>query len=263
MVKIIGKHGTMSINRRERMTRNESHVLRFERCPACARLGNDRSGDNLAVYSDGHTYCFRCGHGSGRTKIQIQNEDASGIIGTNSIVLPHDVSSEIPYAGLQWLRQYQLTRRDLIANHVMWSEKLSRIIFPYFDQTGLLAWQGRYIGEEKKAKWFSQGNIHEIIHTLNVKHTAVLVEDIISAIKVSQHTGAIPIFGSSISMKQWLQLRRIVNDFVLWLDPDMRQKSIKMAEMGRLLGANVVCIFSEKDPKEHTHEEIDKLLETV
>ncbi len=33
-----------------------------ERCPACASMGRDRSGDNMAVYDDGHKYCFSCGH---------------------------------------------------------------------------------------------------------------------------------------------------------------------------------------------------------
>ena len=40
------------------MITNDSHVIRKEACPECRSIGNDRSGDNLAVYSDGHTYCF-------------------------------------------------------------------------------------------------------------------------------------------------------------------------------------------------------------
>lgn len=48
----------------------ETTVVRKEQCPKCAELGNDSSGDNLAVYSDGHTHCFGCGHhtnGNGTT----------------------------------------------------------------------------------------------------------------------------------------------------------------------------------------------------
>ena len=33
-----------------------------ERCPACASIGRDRSGDNLAIYDDGGKYCFSCGY---------------------------------------------------------------------------------------------------------------------------------------------------------------------------------------------------------
>jgi hypothetical protein len=143
----------------------------------------------------------------------------------------------------------------------MWSEREQRIIFPYFDQTGLLAWQGRYVGKENKAKWWSQGKIHEIIHPINVnKREAVLVEDIISAIKVSKVKGAIPLFGSSISGKHFLRLKKVVDRVWIWLDPDMRSKSLKMANLGKLLGLDTHVIFSDHDPKEHSQEEIDKLL---
>lgn len=33
-----------------------------ERCPNCAAEGRDTSADNLAVYNDGHKYCYSCGY---------------------------------------------------------------------------------------------------------------------------------------------------------------------------------------------------------
>jgi twinkle protein len=38
----------------------ESKVINRKRCPACAAQGNDTSGNNLAVYDDGHSYCYAC-----------------------------------------------------------------------------------------------------------------------------------------------------------------------------------------------------------
>jgi twinkle protein len=35
-------------------------VIRKEQCPGCVQLGQDKSGDNLAVYDDGSSYCFAC-----------------------------------------------------------------------------------------------------------------------------------------------------------------------------------------------------------
>lgn len=37
-------------------------VLHHEQCPQCAANGNDRSRDNMAVYSDGGKHCFACGY---------------------------------------------------------------------------------------------------------------------------------------------------------------------------------------------------------
>ena len=39
-----------------------SNVINKEQCPACASRGQDNSCDNLAVYDDGHKYCFACKH---------------------------------------------------------------------------------------------------------------------------------------------------------------------------------------------------------
>lgn len=236
---------------------SESYVLRKEQCPKCRELGNDRSMDNLAVYSDGHSFCFRCGHTTGRS---IFSTKVARVEPT--VVLPHDVVSEIPAAAKQWLGRYQLSRLDLQPHHLMWSEQWSRLIFPYFDATGLLAWQGRYIGEDTtKAKWFSQGKIHEIIHPVKVtKREAVLVEDIVSAIKVSRFKGAIPIFGSSVSNKQLLRLKTVVDKVWYYLDPDMRAKSVKLSAIANLLGLRSSVIFSDKDPKEHTNEELEYIL---
>ena len=239
------------------MLSSDSHVIRKEPCPECRRIGNDKSGDNLAVYSDLHCYCFRCGYSSGRKSFTRTEQKP-----TSQIVLPSDVTMELPFAAKDWLKQYQLTRLDTNRNHVMWSDKWSRIIFPYFNEVELLAWQGRYVGEDKtKAKWFSQGKIHEIIHPLQVhQRQAVLVEDIVSAIKVSKICGAIPIFGSSVSTKQILRLKSIVDEVWFWLDPDMRGKSLKLAHISNTLGLTAHTIFSDKDPKEHT---IDFIADTI
>ena len=239
------------------MLSSDSHVIRKEPCPECRRIGNDRSGDNLAVYSDLHCYCFRCGYSSGRKSFTRTEQKP-----TSQIVLPSDVTTELPFEAKDWLKQYQLTRLDTNRNHIMWSDKWSRIIFPYFNESELLAWQGRYVGEDKsKAKWFSQGKIHEIIHPIKVvARKAILVEDIVSAIKLSNYTGAIPLFGSSLSTQQILRLKTVVNEVWLWLDPDVRNKSVKFAHVCNLLGLTAHVIFSDKDPKEHDHTDIANIL---
>lgn len=247
------------------MITNDSHVIRKEACPECRRLGHDKSGDNLAVYSDGHTHCFRCAYGTGRKSFTTTARP-----NPTAIVLPADVTTELPFEARDWLQQYQLARLDLNRNHVMWSERWSRIIFPYFNESELLAWQGRYIpcGKNKvdingkiPAKWFSQGKIHEIIHPIGVKNRqAVLVEDIVSAIKVSRHMGAIPIFGSSISTKQILRLKTICDILYVWLDKDIQQKAVKLSHTIGLLGLQSRTIITDLDPKLVEHEEIERIL---
>jgi len=44
----------------------QSKLVRRERCPACEKNGRDNSGDNLAIYDDGHSYCYSCGYREGK-----------------------------------------------------------------------------------------------------------------------------------------------------------------------------------------------------
>jgi len=70
---------------------SESTVVRRDRCPACASNGADRSGDNLAVYSDEHVHCFKCGYhrgGNGKVTETIQSKLGNAINGSFSD-LPH------------------------------------------------------------------------------------------------------------------------------------------------------------------------------
>lgn len=47
-----------------------SKVIAKEQCPACASHGRDTAQDNLAVYDDGHKYCFSCKHYSNGDKMK-------------------------------------------------------------------------------------------------------------------------------------------------------------------------------------------------
>ena len=38
----------------------KNDFIRHEACPACRKVGTDTDGDNLARYSDGSAYCFKC-----------------------------------------------------------------------------------------------------------------------------------------------------------------------------------------------------------
>ncbi len=41
---------------------NNERVEKRSQCPRCAEEGRDTSQDNLATYTDGHSYCFSCGY---------------------------------------------------------------------------------------------------------------------------------------------------------------------------------------------------------
>lgn len=250
---------------------NETYLVRQERCPECARLGNDNGKNNLAVYSDGHTYCF-AGHGLlsspskiGSFRATLANE-SNQQVEENQIVLPNDCDVSYPHRAIEWVGQYQLTRNDLLSNRVLWSESMKRLIFPVYGEKDIIAWQGRYFGEETgKVKWFGKGNLKDTFNILGNKSSnkLILVEDIISAIKVSRFTSAMPLYGNNVGIERFKRLYKLIDrktQVVIWLDPDMRQKSITEHRRGILCGIDTRIIYSDKDPKEHNYEEIKNIL---
>ena len=246
-----------------------SNFVRHERCPKCAAEGKDRHGDNLAVFDDGSQFCFSCGfHTSskGITKLKASSQNGD-TISTRTVCLPRDCTLELPGLARNYLRNYSLTEEDINVNRIMWSEEYQRVIFPYFDGGGLLGWQGRYLGNNSsKRKWFSQGDLKDIINicqgprTDTNQRSITLVEDIISAIRVGHTNPAAPLFGSHLATKTALRYNKLYDNIILWLDKDKELYSIQVARKLREIGIPCRSVITNKDPKEYSDTAIVDIL---
>lgn len=232
-------------------------------CPECAKRGKDNHKDNLAIFDSGAVYCFSCGY---RQKQPIKYKPT---IETNKIItLPWDITYKLPNNIVQYLNAFYLTKQEIKENYIFWSNSTERVCFPIFSKDKhLLAWQGRYLGEDKtKPKWFSQGNLNEIIHIIKPKRYSnlVLTEDIISAIRVGSQENfcASPLFGSHINIKKLYRYNFAVrpNRIFLWLDKDKEKESHKFTQTARQMGLPCVTIVTDRDPKIYTQIEIKKIL---
>ena len=246
-----------------------SYVVKKQQCPSCAKLGKDNSHDNLAIYSDHHTYCYSCGFSSYPSKTKNYGKTSEQALPEpNMLFLPEDCTTEYPTRTLKWINQYELTKNDLLLHNVLWSESISRLIFPIYGSNGsLIAWQGRDFmvpPRDKKDKWYGRGNLRDTFNILGNKGDClVLVEDIISAIKVSKFVRAMPLYGSSIGRERFKRLYILCEEphkVYIWLDPDKRTEALKESKLGQLYGLKTHPIFSKADPKEHTYESIKEIL---
>ena len=92
-------------------------------CPRCRSNGKDRSGDNLALYPDGHSYCYSCGYWEiSPLRKRIENKMTSSNVIT-IVKLPDDTTGYLPIEAAQWLRQYGITAQEVEKHKFMWSEK--------------------------------------------------------------------------------------------------------------------------------------------
>ena len=244
-------------------------IVSKDRCPKCAELGKDTKGDNLVSYSDGHSYCYGCGY-----TLSSSTRKLSNFINNNSqpppvkhkVFLPSDCTFEYPISALEWVGQYEVKTGYLLRNRVMWSPSKERLIFPIIGgEEDYLAYVGRNFNlSDGKPKWVGYGDLKNTYHLIGEsKGTLVLCEDIISAIKLSSITQAMPIFGNHIGIERWKRIFKIVSrevQCIIWLDPDMRVKSLREGALGASIGLDTRVVFSDKDPKEHTYNEIKEIL---
>lgn len=220
---------------------------------ACPRCG---SRDNLAVYTD-HEYCFGCGY---TIFYNYHNRRLDNVKDTtNKIVsLPEDIVPFIPAVADEWLRHYDLTQTELIVNRVVWSEYRKLLIFPHFDDKNFLfGWQGRYFGDNKEhPKWTGKGNFKEQIKLwgdlTTVKDTSIIiVEDIISTIKLSRSYISSCLFGSNIYINKYITIYNTYKpkEFIIWLDKDKEKESRLFSLQLNKLGIPCRVISTDLDPK--------------
>jgi hypothetical protein len=216
-------------------------------------MGQDRSGNNLAVYSDSHKHCFACGYyvrgdivEAYKQKQEVKKDAISYFVRSN----------HFNPKGLIYLKKYGLTDKEIHDNY-FWCEN------------GFLVFDGGKYQNARNftglgVKYISRGLIrgNEKIFLQNTqKDDVVVAEDAISAIKISRTCNSVPIHNSIIPLELILRLSKQFKNLFIWLDRDKAKESFKEAKKAELYFDKVRIIWSEKDPKEYSDIEIKNYLE--
>lgn len=267
-----------------------------EQCPRCSSRGHDSRGDNLVVYDDGGKHCFACGlhvfpkHYSVRSiREPVRTE--------NKAILPYDFTEDVPARAWKWLLQYGMPMSHW-RGKVGWSEHHQRLVFLVGHPLQFSI--GRYIPPEGAVKapnrpvesltggWIGQGSLEDInalkraerkwyvwgdshahaeLWTAPDSRVVVLVEDIVSANKVQGvgHSSTMALFGTNPFHPAFLWALRQGNlPIILWLDKDQELPMRATASRLELLtGCIVVCVTTERDPKELSEKIIQKTLDNA
>jgi len=182
----------------------------------------------------------------------------------SATVGPEGWSNTIPERAYNWLTSYELSLNEILNNKIQWDESRQLLIFPVYSPSGdLVMYQGRYFGEnEKHPKYLTFGpvvgtyNIHWCSNPL-IDDCVVVVEDFISAIKVSRVVTSMPMFGSNLNTKQIGVLATLFSKIIWWLDPDKQGEYPKLVNRASLFFDPVHCVYSDLDPKYYSTKEIE------
>lgn len=233
-------------------------------CPNCRKKGADKSGDNLIKYSDGHSFCFACKYFErGERSFVPPSHDVE-----QQIRLPHDCQPDLPYEPANWLAKYEITRSEVQNNHIMWSPSRKMLVFPFYgeDEGDLLGWQGRYFDGSGR-KYYTSGTVDSIFAYQNLTAASesgiIIVEDVVSSIKVGRYGCSIPLFGSRIPMTKRAHLRIVSEKLTIWLDYDKRVDAYAYADMMQMLGYKTLVIITKQDPKEIDDDELENIVKGI
>lgn len=235
------------------------------------RLYIKRLPDNTVL-----AYCHHCGlSGYYKEKIRNIHRVAKPSVGEINVLakdlrLPKDVlkdETRWPITATWWLLKYGITNDEVKKHGIVYSPSIDRLLLPLYMDGDYIGWQGRSLTQNRDVpKYITQvdsnrpdGNCGSYRVGLN-QDTAVLVEDIISAIKVSRVVDSIALIGSHPTPEviNWIA-KRYKNIFI-WLDndkPEVIKMQNKLHSLFRVLvPGKVKLILTDKDPKEYSTEEI-------
>jgi len=242
-----------------------SKFLYHESCPQC------NSKDNLGVFDDGHKWCFGCGYfEAGHTNVKaIHNPEQ--IKQYNPKAYPYDADNYIPAECLRWLVSCNIGY-DKIARYGIQYSPSQQVVCWKVKAYGekLLGWQGRTFNPTATVKYLSHGNIREepcILGNLSTDGVAayesevvVLCEDYLSAINIAEMYPAIPLFGCTCHLNVLQGVAKRFKQVWVWLDSDKLDNARQIAFKASLLGLTTRVIYTAKDPKYYSKEQIMEIV---
>lgn len=99
-------------------------------------------------------------------------------------------------------------------------------------------------------------------HAYDPKRPVVLVEDVISAMKVAHQYVAVSLMGSYITMSDLFEIEKVTDNVILALDRDASAKALAFKTKYRFIAPNLRVLLLQKDLKYATDGEINEFVES-
>lgn len=239
--------GVVRINHDSPTCKGDSKSMRIERkedgtiTAICFRCGNYGVHSSTKTVRDIKAVCSSVGEGERRDV---------GEVGT---VITH--LYDWPIKPLHWIRQYGITDKEISAYQIAYSETQRRVILPIWWQGEKVGYQLRRIYDDDKGPKYitrTTGGPGFMSFGCIPTDKIVIVEDIISAIKVGRHEQALALMSTSITQRMKLVLSKY-GMFYIWLDMDNEQVISNAIKLLKTLGifGTTKLLYTPNDPKEY------------
>lgn len=220
------------------------------------RLWIANNGDHV-VY-----YCHHCGEkASTKAKGSLFHETVKTPYNSpKDVQCPVDCALRLPGEALLFLFKYGISPEDLKYHRISYSPSLNRVVFPIInDQQELVHWQGRALGNGKP-KWLGNtGTAQPWYSDIEGPRTIVIVEDIISAIKVNHIINSVALLGTYIKDHDFQLIAETFDKVFVWFDADATGKALRLTNRFSLY-TKAHTLMTPQDPKCYSDEEIRNLV---
>lgn len=213
----------------------------------------------------------------------VRAQSEADVVASASAALPTQDAmyhpKDWPVDARVWFYKAGINNDDIAALRAFWSPRMRRLVVPYYTLSGDAAWIARDVAWTKMStrpkylfpEGVSRGGGAVFARDPDAEPTGVvIVEDVLSAFRVSQDTDldGIAAQGTSLDRNALARIAMVSNmrrvPVFTWLDPDrygqMGAARIR-TQLGNM-GVTVRNIVSARDPKLHEPHEIREALET-
>lgn len=222
-------------------------MSRFK-CNECGALRG------CAEYPDG-TYCHSCSAKEFNVKLVSWGSE---VLQTSTID-PEQPRSDWPQEAIQYLRNFYIKDEQIKFHDIYYSKLQRRIMFPNNSAYPTCAW-GRSLTD--KTKWLKYGDRNALYIPYRTRKTEelILVEDVISAIRVSRFKDTLCLCGTALKNTMY-SLTLQYKSIIIWLDGDIAGvRGAEKIKRELKLYKNIRIITTKQDPKMFTDKQIEEIL---
>jgi hypothetical protein len=182
----------------------------------------------------------------------------------------------LPKPIVIWIQQkYGITKEELEENEVKWQRDGRRLYVPIYSQRSSID------GAVTKSVFRTKGDTKSLVYRFaetsgmyypkrtrecleqGTLHALVIVEDFISAIKVSRYVPCISLQGTHISPYRIMELQGVTNGLILMLDQDASDKAFYYKKKYGIYFRKFEVIPMVKDPKDTDDNKLKEVLHVI
>lgn len=215
------------------------------------------SSDALAKYTNG-TYCFSCKH-STLLQIKTLRDEPTLSVPTDDGWVP--LCTKSYPAAYRFLQTCYINQSLITKYSLMWCTASNRLVLPFFYKGKLSAAQLRSLDVRPLRKYIHKGPPGLWNSHIAPGEYVVVVEDILSAIRINEYLPAVALCGTKTDNTTKETLTKLAKTIILWLDSDIPgQVACNKLRRSLQLTNEVRVIRTALDPKCYKPKDLESYL---